>query len=47
MLLLTYHRPPVLKIAQDLDKHLVLVRLVYQAVVNEPDVITPVSGADH
>jgi hypothetical protein len=44
MLLLMHHRPPILEIAQEPDKLLVLVRLVYQAVIHGLDVLSPVAG---
>lgn len=44
MLLPMHHRPIDPEKAQEVDKLLVLVRLVCQAVVHKPDVIAPVAG---
>ena len=44
MLLHMHHRPTDPEKAQEVDKLLVLDRLVCQAVVHKPDVIAPVAG---
>jgi hypothetical protein len=44
MLLLMHPRPLVLEIAQENDKLLVLIRLVYQAVIHGLDILPPVAG---